>query len=97
MTTIKILDLVGSFAENKDVARDLRTQKILPSMEKNENIIFDFGGVETTTQSFVHALISDTIRTRGIDQFIGKTEFKNCNDSVKKIINIVVDYMQAPD
>jgi len=41
----------------------------------------------------MHALISDLIRKYGID-VLDKIYFKNCNETVTKIINIVVDYMQ---
>ncbi len=93
MKTIKLLPIVGSFAENKDLAREIRVKKIIPALEKREEVIVDFEGVESTTQSFIHALISDLIRRYGVE-VLEKVSFKNCNEIVKKIISIVVDYMQ---
>jgi len=93
MIEIKILPIVGSFAENKDLARDIRLKKIIPSLEKEQEITLNFKGIDSTTQSFIHALISDLIRNYGIE-VLDKIYFKNCNEIVKKIINIVVDYMQ---
>ena len=93
MIEIKIRDLAGSFAENKDVARDIRLTKIMPALEKNEDIIVNFDGVEGATQSFVHALISDVIRKHGV-QVLDKVSFKDCNETLKTIIGIVIDYMQ---
>ena len=93
MKTIKLLPIVGSFAENKDAAREIRVKKIIPALEKREEVIIDFEGVESTTQSFIHALISDLIRRYGVE-VLEKVSFKNCNEIVKKIISIVVDYMQ---
>ena len=93
MKTVTMLPLVGSFAENKDMARSIRLEKILPSLEKGEEVNLDFGGVGSATQSFIHALISDLIRIYGIE-VLDKVFFKNCNEIVKKIINIVVEYMQ---
>jgi len=90
---IKIADTVGSFAENKDLAREIRLTKIIPALEKNEEVILNFEEIEGATQSFIHALISDIIRKYG-SEVLEKISFKNCNDAVKKIINIVVDYMQ---
>lgn len=92
MKTINIYTLVGAFAENKDIARDIRTKIIFPALEKEE-IILDFEKVESTTQSFIHALISDLIREKG-DEVLDKMTFKNCNETVQKIIGIVVEYMQ---
>jgi len=90
---IKIADMAGSFAENKDLAREIRLTKIIPALEKNEEVILNFEEIEGATQSFIHALISDIIRKYG-SEVLEKISFKNCNDAVKKIINIVVDYMQ---
>lgn len=92
--TIKLLALTGSFAENKDIARDIRLKHILPSLEKDQEIILDFEGVEAVTQSFIHALISDSIRQYG-SKSLDKISFKSCNDTVKNIILIVTEYMQV--
>ena len=90
---IKLNEIVGEFAENKDLARDIRLNIILPALERNEKVILDFENVKTTTQSFVHALISDLIRKRGIG-ILDNVYFKNCNEIVRKIISIVTEYMQ---
>ena len=36
-----MIDLVGSFAENKDIARDIRVNIIVPAIEKKEEIILN--------------------------------------------------------
>lgn len=93
MIHIKLFKQVGAFAENKDIAREIRLKKLIPALEKNQQVILDFEKVEGATQSFVHALISDLIRKYG-NEVLDKIEFKSCNDTVKAIITIVVDYMQ---
>ncbi len=93
MVSIKLFELVGEFAENKDIARDIRISKIVPALEMNEKIILDFEGIEAATQSFVHALLSSLIRDRG-SEVLDSISFKNCNETLKKIIGIVVEYMQ---
>lgn len=90
---LRLFPLAGSFAENKDIAKDIRVTKILPALEKNQEITLDFKNVDSATQSFIHALISDILRKKGIAA-LDHIFFKNCNDTIKKIINIVVDYMQ---
>ena len=54
MLTLKIVDFVGKFAENKDEAQALRNEKIVPALEKGEEIILNFEEVEAATQSFIH-------------------------------------------
>lgn len=90
---IKIKDLVGDFAENKDVAKDLRITKIIPTLADGKVVVLDFSGVSGTTQSFIHALISEPIRQfRGMA--LEKIHYKNCSDVVKEVIKIVYEYMQ---
>lgn len=93
MHNIKLLKLVGSFAENKDVAQNLRKEEIIPALNNGDSVILDFEGIDAATQSFIHALISDLIRIYGIE-VLDKVIFKNCNQTVQKIIGMVVDYMQ---
>ena len=93
MTHIKIFEKAGAFAENKDVARDLRIRAILPTLEKGEQVVLDFERVETATQSFVHALISEALRQHK-NAALERMAFKSCNETVKKMVGIVVDYMQ---
>ena len=93
MTTIVLHPRAGSFAENKDTAQDIRRDEIVPALDRGEEVTLDFDGVDSATQSFVHALISDLIRKYGND-VLDRMYFKSCNETVQKIINIVVDYMQ---
>jgi hypothetical protein len=92
---INIFEKTGEFAEDKDVARSIRINEIMPSLNKREDVILNFSGVNSATQSFIHALISEVIRKKTID-ILDRIEFKNCNDTLKKIIGIVTDYMQKP-
>jgi len=94
MIHIHLFPKTGSFAENKDIARDIRIHSIIPALENNQEVILDFEKIDSVTQSFVHALISDLIRKYGSD-VLDRINFKSCNESIQKIINIVIDYMQA--
>jgi len=93
MREIKIFNTTGSFAENKDKAREIRINFIIPSLEKKEKVILDFEGVDSATQSFIHALISDVIKQKGAGA-LNNIFFKNCNEIIRKLIEIVTEYMQ---
>ena len=75
MVHIKLIEQVGSFAENKDYAKDIRLQKIIPALEKGQEIILDFEGIDSATQSFIHSLISDLIRKYGTE-ILDKSNFQ---------------------
>lgn len=96
MMRIKLFSLVGPFAENKDIATEIRLSKLIPAMDGNEKVVLDFEKIEGATQSFIHALISDILRKYGRDA-LDRIQFKSCNDTVKSIISIVVDYMQESE
>ncbi len=92
MKNIIIFNKAGAFAENKDVARNIRLKEIIPAIVQGEEVTLDFDKVDAATQSFIHALISDILRKHGAD-VLDHIVFKSCNVTVKKIIEIVVDYM----
>lgn len=96
MISIAIKDVAGTFAENKDVARDLRRNMLAPALKRKESVILDFGGVEGATQSFIHALISEAFREYG-EETLDLIQFKDCNEVVKQIITIVTEYMQEAE
>ena len=93
MNKINIFENTGRFAGNKDIARDMRVNKIFPLLSKGGNLTLDFKGVDSATQSFIHALISEVIRQNGIN-VLDRIYFEVCNDTVRKIIEIVTEYMQ---
>ena len=90
---IKIQKIAGDFAENKDMAKKLRIEEIMPALSKGEEVILDFNGVDGATQSFIHALISDPIRELK-DIAFDNLAYKNANDNIREIISIVYRYMQ---
>ena len=96
MKEIVIFEKAGEFAENKDIARDIRLKEIIPALDKKQELVLNFQKVGAATQSFIHALISDLFRNYGND-VLDQMTFKSCNENIKKIINIVVDYMQEGD
>ena len=90
---INMRKLAGDFAENKDIAKKLRIEKIIPALSKGDEVILDFDEVSGATQSFIHALISDPIRKLKNVAF-DNLAYKNANDDIREIISIVYRYMQ---
>ena len=90
---IEINKYCENFAENKDTAKKLREKVIKPHIQSSPSprIILDFKDVDSSTQSFIHALISGLFQDyeeRALDYF----EFKNCNDAIKSLITTVINY-----
>ena len=95
MKEIRIYELLGEkdFAENKDIGKEIRVNYIMPELKKNNEVILNFNKVDRASQSFIHSLVSDPIRTYG-DRAVELLLFKNCNDKVKNMIKIVLSYLQ---
>lgn len=91
---IRIFDLAGAFAEDKDAARKIRVENILPSLQKSEAVVLNFGKVAVATQSFIHALVSEVLRSQG-EKALELLEFKSCNPTVKSVILTVIEYSLA--
>jgi len=89
--TIEIPHGPRGFAEDKDVARNIRVSRVLPALEKGENVILDFTNVIFATQSFVHALIGQALKQYG-EPVLDRIEFRNCSPQLRNIVDLVVDY-----
>ena len=87
----EIKDLCGEFAENKDSAKSIREDIKAHYFDSIDKIVFNFSGVDSTTQSFIHALISEFFQNHG-DKALDVFEYKNCSKSVKSIITTVINY-----
>lgn len=87
---INIFDICGEFAENKDKARCIR-EKIKKECPPDEKIVLNFSGVDSTTQSFIHALLSEFFQISGEDA-LERFEFKKCSKPVKSLITTVINY-----
>jgi len=97
MMNVKISDETGDFAEDKDVAAAIRDKHIRAAVTGATEIVLDFTGVRLVRQSFVHALISDVLRGGG-EVSLKYIVFKGCTESVKGIIETVVQYsLEAAD
>jgi len=88
---IRMFPIVGDFGEDKDAASAIRKEKIAKTVEAGKVVTLDFDKVTLVTQSFIHALISDVLRTRG-ENVLDLLEFRNCSDVVQGIISTVVQY-----
>ena len=95
-SVIRINDHTQSFAEDKDAAREIRVGHVEPALAKGGSVILDFTDVPLATQSFLHAMLSATIRSKG-PNVLDKLQFKGCTPAVKSLIKLVCEYSQETD
>lgn len=90
--SIRVQKYAGSFAGDKDAAARIRDTEVVPALRGGKSVVLDFAGVDLATQSFVHALLASIVREN--PEALEHIAFKNCNDSVRSLVEIVVDYAQ---
>jgi hypothetical protein len=88
----KVSRYAGSFAGDKEAAARIRDEFLGPAVANHKTVTLDFGGVDFATQSFIHALLAHAIRED--PSSLDLIEFKNCNEDIQALIEIVVDYAQ---
>lgn len=92
MTTVIVVKPgANRFAEDKEQARELRLQQIMPAIECREKVLLDFKDVSYATQSYVHALIGEPLQKHG-ELALDYLEFRNCSPALRSVIELVVDY-----
>ncbi|MEW6271019.1 MAG: STAS-like domain-containing protein [Thermodesulfobacteriota bacterium] len=91
MTRLLLKPGANRFAENKEEAKRIRLNQIMPALERGERVILDFKPISYATQSYVHALIGEALQKHGEDA-LRKLEFKNCSPALRSVIELVVDY-----
>jgi hypothetical protein len=95
-TTIRLSDHTGPFAEDKDVAREIRVKHLEPALAAARTVTVDFSKVPLATQSFLHAMLSATIRNEGA-AILDRIVFKACSPAVRNLVKLVCEYSQETD
>ena len=90
---IKVYDYAGGFGEDKDAARRMRQEQIMPAIMRGRGVTLDFAGMTGVTQSFIHALIAEPIMKFRGDAF-ERLFYRNANEQIAEIISIVYRYIQ---
>jgi hypothetical protein len=80
---------VGPFIEDVGRARQVKQERILPTLANGGMLILDFAGVRFATQSFVHALLSDVFKERSS---VASLSFRNCSRATEEAIRAVAAY-----
>jgi hypothetical protein len=93
MSPVNIVLDAGSdgFNDDKDEAKRIRENTIIPTLAAGDCVVLDFSGVKSSTQSFVHALVGEALQ-RFKEPALEKIEFKSCTPLMKGLVQLVVDY-----
>jgi len=79
------------FAEDKEEARHIRLEQIMPALDRGDSVVLDFRNVSYATQSYVHALVGEALQKHR-ESALQMLEFKNCSAAIRSVVELVVDY-----
>ena len=86
MKTIKLLDYFNEFCSNGDEATKFLKDIVIPEIEDNDKICFDFNGIRNMNSSFSNALFANLIRKLKKD-VLKKITFANCEKNIQMFIS----------
>ena len=81
----------SGFQEDKELARQIRQDSLLPALGRGENVVLNFAAVGYATQSFIHALVGGALQQYG-EAVLDRIAFHNCSPQLKNVIELVVNY-----
>ena len=89
--TVELQAGPDGFTDDKDEAKRIRENTIIPTLEAQDDIILNFCNVKSSTQSFVHALVGEALQ-RFREPALDRIQFKSCTPLMKGLVQLVVDY-----
>jgi STAS-like domain of unknown function (DUF4325) len=81
----------SGFQEDKDLAKTIRQEQLLPALAKSEDVVLDFRLVGSATQSFIHALVGGALQQYG-EVILDHISFQDCSAQLRNVIELVVNY-----
>lgn len=84
--------LIEPIAENNEKAAELRRDILLPSVREGRWVVLDFENVRFATQSFIHALLNEPLRTR---ESVLRLSFLKCTRATREAIHTVAAYSSS--
>lgn len=87
---ISIYNYFGRLADVKAEAIQYRDRHLLPATEKGMNIVLDFADVDSTTHSFLNALLASAIRRMGLRAY-KRIRIINASNDIRETIDYILD------
>jgi hypothetical protein len=87
---LSISNYFGKNADDKAAAIVYRDRHLLPAVGEGKSFLIDFVGVETTTHSFLNALLASPIRRMGIRAY-KRVRIVNATKDIRETVDYVLD------
>lgn len=87
---LSISNYFGRFADDKQAAISYRDKHLLPAVDEGKALVIDFQDVETSTHSFLNALLASPIRRMGLKAY-KRIRIINAPKDIRETIDYVLD------
>lgn len=87
---LNVYNYFGTFADDKEAAIRYRERHVLPAVDANKTFVIDFQNVESSTHSFLNALLASAIRRMGIKAY-KRIRIVNATPDIRETIDYVLD------
>jgi len=92
--TIPLRRRFGDQPNDRDQAEDFAKRKLLPALEKGRLILIDFRDTGMVTQSFIHALISEAVKSDS--RHAAKIQTANTTRAQQAVFDLALRHMLDP-
>ncbi len=86
----------GKNADDKQAAISYRNRHLLPAIDEGKLVVLDFDGVETSTHSFLNALLASPIRRLGLSAY-KRLKITRAKADIRETIDYVLDDNTSPE
>lgn len=87
---LHVYNYFGRYADNKESAIKHRDKYLMPALEEGKTFLIDFQDVESSTHSFLNALLASPIRRMGIRSY-KRIRVINATKDIRETIDYVLD------
>lgn len=93
---LNVYNYFGKNADDKQAAISYRNRHLLPAIDEGKVLILDFDGVETSTHSFLNALLASPVRRLGMSAY-KRIKISRAKTDIRETIDYVMDDNTSPD
>lgn len=87
---INIKNYFGLYAENKDLAKKIRDEKLLPALAENKTLTIDFDEIVSAPHSLLNAMLATPIERLGLKAY-KKIKIINAAPEIRETLDFIFD------
>jgi hypothetical protein len=87
---LSMFNYFGKYADDKGAAIKYRDRHLIPAVDQGKTLLLDFQDVESSTHSFLNALLASPIRRLGMMAF-KRVKVVNATPNIRETIDYVLD------